>query len=543
MADIPVHAGSSRVSTVHHKSSNPASKPVENKTQETSGAQGLHETKKVTDLHSNPANHSSSPQQSKHVTQSQSNAASSILHGEGHGASQTQGGHGGTTTTHGTGHGTPDAHGGTTAHGAGHGTPDAHGGGHGGGHEDPVAKGAQKSFEVVDYTNVAVHNAGHALAHGGHGGHGAHGTGHGTTEAHGTGHAEPHAPKPATPEVPTHAPEVKVETPKVKAPVTEPTITVREAHGEMAEMIENMKRNGAPIPEPTAPVKPTVQPTGEMAEYVEGIRAAQERDAAAIAELKQAKATTPPVKAAGAGEVTAEAVAHGVEGTSRAARVGGAMMKAATVAEGVLGPLGIYYGGKEVLHGVHQIHEAKDGMGVYDGATKVGLGVGTVVVGGAGTLSAGIAGTTAVLGATSGTATAISLGAQTVGKVAGGAVAIIDGANDLVHGLSKDENGNRDLGRAGRGTLKVAAGAMMIGGGPVGVAAGAALYAGVTIYENRKEIAAFAGHVADKVSEGAAYLKDKAVAGVNTAVSAVASVGSGIASAASSAWNAVTSWW
>ena len=514
---------------------------VPKETHETQQAHTTGKTATVAALDSHPAAHGSSPEDSKHVTQQQSDAAGHILTGVSHETHQA-----GTGTA---GHETHDA--GAETHGDGHGEEGGHG-------EDPVAKGGQKVFEAADYANQAMENLGHRLQHGkghGHGGHTeSHGAtteaGHGTpADAHGTG-----SPKTETPAAPPEAskPATAPSEPVKPAAPEKPPVQVREAHGEMAEMVENMKRNGADIPEPTKPTPPKLEPTGEMAEYVENIKAAQERELAAY---RSSRKTSVPAAAEGL-EASAPAakLAKGVTGVETAgeattksvsslARVGARMTKAAGVAEGVLGPLGVYFGVKEIGHGLHEMHEAKTKTEKYDAGSTIAIGAGTTTVGAAGTGTAvlsALKGAGAIAQSGTGAAAIGVLGKVSV--VAAGGVAVIDGAKDIVHGFQ-----DGDAGEVGKGTLKTAAGgAMLIGvatGNPVLVAGGAITYAGVTIYENRKEIAAFAGHVADKAVEVGGAIKDGVVGGVTAAKDFAGNTGGAIADGLGSAWKAATSWW
>lgn len=510
--DIPVHhGGTTRVA--HPKTNGHASR-----TQENHGAGHGHEThgagkpKTTGHLETHPANHSSNPHNSRQVTGHQANAAGHVLHGNAHGAPHAD------------------------AHGAPHGSAGGHG-------PDPVEKGGQKLFETVDYSNIATENLGHRWAHGaGHGnGHGnAHGAnGHG---AHGGAPPQHAAPTPE----PVKAPETA---PTRPAPAGTPRVQVREAHGEMAEMVENMKRNGADIPEPTTPVRPKLQPTGEMAEYVDAIKAAEERELAAYrasrkpATAGSTAATAELTRAATGGEVAAEGVAHSGKSASNLSRLGSKMTKAAGVAEGVLGPLGVYYGIKEANHGLHQIHDAKNGMEKMEGVANVGVGSGTAIVGAAGTGTVALA---ALKGAGAISSTGAAAGAigvlSKVSGVAAGGVAVVDGVRDIAHGIH-----DKDGGRVAKGGIKTLAGGAMIAGvmtgNPVLVAGGAITYAGVTIYENRKEIAAFAGHVSDKVSATAGAVKDSVVAGVSNAANGAVNLAKDAGSMLSGGWKMATSWW
>lgn len=486
-----------------------------NRAQENSGAghgHGAHGTGQphtTGHLDTHPGQHSSNPHNARQVTGHQSNAAAHVLHGNGHG----------------------DAHGPAAGHGGGHGP-------------DPVEKGGQKLFEAVDYSNIATENLGHRWAHGaGHGnGHGSHGAGHGPT----TPHAASAPNTPTAPAAPTTTPQ-----PTPATPAETPRVQVREAHGDMADMVENMKRNGVDIPEPTTPVRPRLQPTGEMAEYVEAIKAAEERELAAYrASRKPAAptagsptATAELTRAASGGEAAAEGIAQSGKNASSLSRLGSRMTKAAGVAEGVLGPLGVYYGVKEANHGLHQIHDAKNGMETMEGVANVGVGSGTAIVGAAGT---GTVALSALKGAGAISSTGAAAGAigvlSKVSGVAAGGVAVVDGVRDIAHGVH-----DGDGGRVAKGGLKTVAGGAMIAGvmtgNPVLVAGGAITYAGVTIYENRKEIAAFAGHAADKISSTAGAVRDSVVSGVSNLGNGAVSLAQDAGSALSSGWKMATSWW
>ena len=429
-------------------------------------------------------------------------------------------------------------------------------------HESPAEVGAQKSFEAADYTNIAAESAGHALAHpkGAH--HGA--------EAHGEPAKGDHATKPvgeksapkasqAKPTQPAQAEAAKTANPEAakanKPEVTKPTtpekppVQVREAHGEMGEMVENMKRNGVNIPEPSEAPKPKLQPTGEMAEYVENVKAAQARETSAYKSANKAPGATAATEAVDAGGSAAK-VAKGVAGADSAAeattksatqlaRLGKNLTKGATVAEGVLGPLGVYYGGKEVAHGFHELKDAKTTDQKVDASAKIGMGVGTTTAGAAGT---GTAALSALRGATSfngGTAALGILGKTSV--VAAGGVAIIDGAKDIYHGYNSG-----DKGEMAKGGLKGLAGSAMLAGVATGqpwlVAGGALTYAGVTVYENRKEIAAFAGNVADKAVQTGTAIKDSVVNGVGAAKDKALELGGNVVNGIGNAWKTATSW-
>jgi hypothetical protein len=157
----------------------------------------------------------------------------------------------------------------------------------------------------------------------------------------------------------------------------------------------------------------------------------------------------------------------------------------------VLGPLGAIGGAVSTYQAGKDLLQAQTTEQAVDAGVR---GVGAL----AGTTS-GVAATGAAFSPLS-SARALKLGR--VAGVAGGVAALADGGLDIYQGYR-----DGDKGQMGRGGLKAIAGGMMIGGSMTGAApvavAGAVLYGGVVLYENREVIGKVAAEVGGAVVDGA----------------------------------------
>ncbi len=163
------------------------------------------------------------------------------------------------------------------------------------------------------------------------------------------------------------------------------------------------------------------------------------------------------------------AVRAGIAGVS-ALEANQGLTRGLRVADGVLGPLGVASGAYGVYNGVNQIADGKVLEGTLD-----------TVGGAAGVVSGGAATAGAVLGASA----PVVLGALASG--ASGVAAAADGVKDIYQGV---RDGNTE--QAVNGGVKTVAGGLLIGGAatatPIAIGAGAVLYGGALIYENREAI-------------------------------------------------------
>lgn len=174
------------------------------------------------------------------------------------------------------------------------------------------------------------------------------------------------------------------------------------------------------------------------------------------------------------------AVRAGIAGVS-ALEANQGLTRGLRVADGVLGPLGVASGAYGVYNGVNQIADGKVLEGTLD-----------TVGGAAGVVSGGAATAGAILGSTA----PVVLGALASG--ASGVAAAADGIKDVYQGV---RDGNTE--QAVTGGVKTVAGGLLIGGAatgnPIAVGAGAVLYGGALIYENREAIGNAIGTVASTV--------------------------------------------
>lgn len=198
---------------------------------------------------------------------------------------------------------------------------------------------------------------------------------------------------------------------------------------------------------------------------------------------------------------------RGAGGATRAGLAGAAAVEQASglsrglrVADGALGPLGVASGAYGIYNGVNQLREGK----VVEGGLDVAGGAAGVVSGGAAT-------TSAVMGA----AAPAIVGTLAAGGA--GVAAAADGIKDIYQGV---RDGNTE--QAVTGGVKTVAGGLMVGGAatanPIAVGAGAVLYAGAVVYENREAIG-------------------------NAVGTAVGAVGNAVGSAASAVGNAASGVW
>lgn len=209
---------------------------------------------------------------------------------------------------------------------------------------------------------------------------------------------------------------------------------------------------------------------------------------------------------------------RGAGGATRAGLAGSAAIEQASglskglrVADGVMGPLGIASGAYGVYNGVNQM---RDGKIVEGGLDTVG--------GAAGVVSGGAATTSAIMGA----AAPAVVGALAAGGA--GVAAAADGIKDIYQGVR-----DGDTEQAVTGGVKTVAGGLLIGGAatanPIAVGAGAVLYAGAVVYENREAIGQAVGTAANAVG--------------NAVGSAASAVGNAVGSAAGAVGNAASSVW
>ena len=138
---------------------------------------------------------------------------------------------------------------------------------------------------------------------------------------------------------------------------------------------------------------------------------------------------------------------------SRWSRVAGAVSKG-------LGALGTVGGGLQAWSGADQLWHAHNGTQVLNGGAD---------------LTGGLANTVSGVG--------VLAGAEAVATRFGAAGAVIDGARDVVLGLTSEKC---DLERVSLGSLKTAAGVAMAV--PGGALIGGAVYAGAVIYEHREAV-------------------------------------------------------
>ncbi len=206
---------------------------------------------------------------------------------------------------------------------------------------------------------------------------------------------------------------------------------------------------------------------------------------------------------------TARAARTGVAGAS-ALEAGTGLSKGLRVADGILGPLGIVAGGVGIAQGAVEMSKGKVVEGGLD------------IVGG----SAGmVSGTAATVTAAAGAAAPAAAAALAAGGA--GVAAAADGIKDIYQGV-KESNTEK----VAVGGVKTVAGGLLIGGAatanPIAIGAGAVLYGGAVVYENREAI----GNAAKAVGRGIA---NGASAVGNGIANGAKAVGNGI----SSAWNSV----
>lgn len=161
----------------------------------------------------------------------------------------------------------------------------------------------------------------------------------------------------------------------------------------------------------------------------------------------------------------------------------------------VTGPLSIAFGAQDVAEGVQQLQEGK----TVEGGLKTTQG--------ATTTASGVANTAKywgpVLSNSAGASTAVSVASKAAGPL-GAIGAGIDSVTDFNEGLDfRDGVKVKNSEKVATGTVKAASAGLMAAGlvFPPAAVAGAALYAGVTIYENREAIGK-ALHQGGKAIEG-----------------------------------------
>lgn len=263
-----------------------------------------------------------------------------------------------------------------------------------------------------------------------------------------------------------------------------------------------------------APPKPDVPGEGLMSEEAESaIEAARETagDVATVAvspaRIDQVRAGVAIVKDATSANPTTAAEAAAKVSPNAVAKAAGAPLSGLFAVSGAL----------QTVDGVEQLAEGEVGEGLANttgGVLSTSAGVmgvaskipaaagaleGTVL--GAGLIRAGGA-AAASAGAGSGAASAVASGLGTVATKFGGGAVIVGGATQLVTGDSAED---RVL-----GGVKMAAGAAMIAGGPVGTVAGGLVLGAATVYEHRETIAKGAEIAVDAVGDAAEAVVDKA---------------------------------
>lgn len=173
------------------------------------------------------------------------------------------------------------------------------------------------------------------------------------------------------------------------------------------------------------------------------------------------------------------AIRAGVAG-SAALEVNNVMTRSLRFADRGLGPLGVASGAYGVYNGVSQIADGK----LVEGSLDTVGGVAGMVGGGAATAGAFMSTAAPVLGA--------------LASGASGVAAAADGVKDVYQGI-RDGNTEQTV----TGGVKTVAGGLLIGGAatgnPIAIGAGAVLYGGAVIYENREAIADFVGSAASTV--------------------------------------------
>ena len=261
-----------------------------------------------------------------------------------------------------------------------------------------------------------------------------------------------------------------------------------------------------PAPKPDGPVftRKTARPGSDMAEMVENIDKAND---AVKAEVATASSTAKATETSAAATTEARVADSTHSGHSK-------LGKAVHAADKVLGPAAVYFGVKEVQHGLHQLHDA-------DTATKKIEGTSNVVAGGA-TVMSGAATTTAALGVSAVAGVAMI----PVAMATAGVAAAADGVKTFANGLSEHDGEKMAV-----GGVKSAAGVVMMAGvatgNPLLVAGGALTYGGAVVYENREAIGDWAGEKTHQVSEAAGNVKDATGEAITGAVDSISNAATG----------------